>query len=104
MVATIYDVDIEPYAIAENLSRIGGQVFKLLPMWEEGKDWRKPLQTLIIELVGLSHLVPDLPKLVSLVSKMEGLKECCGENDFMVYRRTVFECCSMIEDVKKQCQ
>lgn len=101
---TTYGTDIASEAVEENLSRIGGQIFKLLPMWEEGKDWRKPLQTLTIELVGLSHLVPDLSKLVSLVSKMEGLKECCGENDFMMYRRTIFECCSMVEEVKKQCQ
>jgi hypothetical protein len=104
VVATAYGVDIADEAVCENLSRIGGQIFKLLPMWEEGKDWKKPLQTLIVELVGLSHLVPNLPKLVTLVAKMEGLKECCGDNDFLLYRRTVFECCSLVEDVKKQCQ
>ena len=104
MVATVYNIDIDKDAVLDNLSRIGGQIFKLLPMWEEGKDWTKPLQTLIIELLGMSHLFPELTKLVSLVCKMEGLKTCSGDNDFMLYRRTVFECCGILEDVKSQCR
>ena len=36
-------------------------------MSEEGKDWIKPTETLIIELLGMSDMIADQPKLFSLV-------------------------------------
>ena len=43
-------VSISKSTIDNNLKRIINQVYKLLPLREEGKDWEKPLDTLIEEL------------------------------------------------------
>lgn len=97
---TIYEVEVNDSSIQENLYRIGNQIFKLLPMREENKDWKKPLETLIIELLGMSKLFPDQKNLLSLVCKLEGLKD--SDNiDFFLYRRTIFECCGLVDQVKK---
>lgn len=100
---TCYNVNFSNLALKDNLYRIGNQIFKLLPMREEGKDWEKPLETLIIEVVGMSNLFSDQKVLLTLSCKLEGLKDS-KDVDFFLYRRTIFECCSLIEELKKKCQ
>ena len=53
---TVYNIEVDCEAVKDNLYRLGNQIFKLLPMREEDKDWRKPLETLIIELLGMGNL------------------------------------------------
>jgi hypothetical protein len=57
-----YDIQILPEAIEENLKRIINQVYKLLPMREEGSNWEKPLETLLEELKGMDRLLLDQHK------------------------------------------
>lgn len=96
---TSYDINVDNDIIAANLSRIGNQIFKLLPMREEGDEYRKPLQTLIVELLGMNYLFPEQPKLFSLVCKLQGL-DCEEEIEFFLYRRTIFEACSLTSELK----
>ena len=42
-VALTSGVSIDSTAINFNLKRIINQTYKLLPMREEGRDWKKPL-------------------------------------------------------------
>lgn len=104
MIATAYDIEINDDAIVGNLTRIGNQIFKLLPMREEGKDWVKPLETLTLELAGMSALFDNQKTYLSLLCKMEGLKTCTDDKDFLLYRRTVFECCGLVDEVRSQCR
>lgn len=71
-------------------------------MNEEGKDWIKPTETLILELLGMSDMIVDQPKLFSLVCKLDGMRLKGEELDFMLFRRTIFECCSMVNELKEQ--
>lgn len=91
-------------AIRKNLDRITNQTYKLLPVREEGLDWEKPLQTLIIELTGMEALFSDKTELFSLLCKLEALKTLKDKKDFPLYRKTIFECLGLIDAVKKQCQ
>jgi hypothetical protein len=91
-------------AIQKNLHRITNQIYKLLPNREEGLDWEKPLQTLIIELTGMNALFPDKTELFSLLCKLEALKTLKNEKDFLLFRKTIFECLGLMDSVKKQCQ
>lgn len=103
MITCYNDIAFSDLALKDNLYRIGNQIFKLLPMREEGKDWKKPLETLIIEVLGMSNLFSDQKVLLTLSCKLEGLKDS-DEIDFFLYRRTIFECCSLVEELKKKCQ
>jgi len=96
------DYSIENATIYTNLDRIVGQIFRLLPMSEEGKDWIKPTETLILELLGMADMIVDQPKLFSLVCKLDGMRIKGEELDFMLFRRTIFECCSMVNELKEQ--
>lgn len=101
---TRYGSELDGSAIRENLFRIGNQIFKLLPLREEDKDWQKPLDTLSLEVLGMSSLFPDKKDLVSLVCKLEGLRVAGADMEFYAYRRAIFECCSIVDRLKGQCQ
>ena len=83
------------------MERLTNQVYKLLPTWEEGLDWHKPLTTVIEELAGMKELFLDHQKIFfSLLCKLEGLfiyKE--ENNDFFLFRKTVFECLNLIGEL-----
>lgn len=100
---TIYNIELDDKSLQNNLSRIQAQIFKLLPMREEGQDWTKPLETLILELLGLQGLCQkSIDRLISLVCKLQGLLEQGEDNDFMFYRRSIFECCGIVDKIKKE--
>ena len=99
---TIYEVDCDKAVIAATLHRIVGQIYKLLPMNEEGKDWMKPLETLITELVGMFHLLPDLSTGLAALSKLEGIKQQGDNIEFSAFRRAIFECCTLISKLEKE--
>lgn len=102
---TKYNTEIDNESIAVNLKRITNQVYKLLPSREEGMDWEKPLSTLLEEIAGMDRLlVGKHDILFPLLCKLEGLFILTQEEDFFLFRRTIFECLSLINDLTKTCQ
>lgn len=102
---TVYGKDINDNAIAANLKRITNQVYKLLPSREEGSDWEKPLSTIIEELAGMDRvLVGQHIILFPLLCKLEGLFVLIRPDDFFLFRRTIFECLSLINELSEECQ
>lgn len=93
-------IEVDNQMIAENLERIVNQIFRLLPCREEGEDWIKPLETLTVEISGLDKLLASNPKTFSLLCKLKGMKELTEESDFMLFRRTVFETCGIVDALK----
>lgn len=98
---TIYYTTVDNEVVYSMLERMTSQTFKLLPMREEEQEWIKPLETLSIELLGLSKIFPQNPSLFSAVCKMEGIKEMGDRMDFMTYRRTIFEICGLLGKAKE---
>ena len=96
---SVYDIEVDNTALKNNLKRIQSQIFKLLPMAEEEQDYKKPLETIILELLGMQGLFSTLEPLVTLICKLQGLKEIDGDENFMLYRRTIFECCGLLDKV-----
>jgi len=99
---TKYDSKVDNLTIAFNLNRIKNQIFHLLPSNEEGENWLKPLDTIILEVAGLSNLFPEDVKIFELLTKLEGLKVQGKEIEFQWFRRIIFECCSLTQSVEKQ--
>lgn len=102
---TKYNTEIDNESIVGNLKRITNQVYKLLPSREEGMDWEKPLSTLLEEIAGMDRLlIGKHDILFPLLCKLEGLFILTQEEDFFLFRRTIFECLSLINDLTKTCQ
>ena len=98
---TKYNTEINNETIVNNLKKLINQTYKLLPNREEGIDWMTPLSTIIEEIAGMNMLFNnDLsPDTLTLLSKLEGLKTL-DKDDFFNFRRTIFECLSLMNKVK----
>lgn len=96
-----HQIEIENTAINDNLKRLTNQIYKLLPNREENLDWQTPLTTIIEEISGMSRLLPNRTALFSLLCKLEGLFTLTQENDFYLYRRTIFECLNLLQTLKE---
>ena len=97
-----YGADIDVNAIIENLKRLTNEIYKLLRNREEDIDWKTPLNTIMEELSGMDRLLSDQHEILfSLLSKLEGLFVLVNEEDFFQYRRTIFECLTLISSLKE---
>lgn len=102
---TKYGIEIDNQAIAANLKRLTNQVYKLLPSREEGSDWEKPLFTVIEELIGMDRVLFGQHEILfPLLCKLEGLFILTQPDDFFTFRRTIFECLSLINELSEKCQ
>lgn len=98
--------DINKEAIAANFKRLTNQIYKLLPNREENIDWQTPLTTIIEEISGMDRLLSEQHEILfALLCKLNGLFDLTEEDDFFLYRRTIFECLNLMSTLKgKICQ
>jgi hypothetical protein len=76
-----------------------------LPVREEGSDWQKPLKTVIYELAGMNNLLNEQQdNFFKLLCKLESLFLLDKEEDFLEFRRTIFESLSLVEEMIKRWQ
>lgn len=75
--------------IEKDVIRLINQLWKLIPMRENNEDWKKQLNTVIIEIAGLGSILNQEPQFLQLISKLKGLE--IVETDFALYRKTIFE-------------
>ena len=87
-------------AVTSDINRLTNQLWKLIPMRENQENWLIQLDTVIIELAGLQELSNNAAdeKFLILLSKLEGLKQ--KDNSFNIYRKTVFECISLLRELR----
>lgn len=70
------------------------RVYKLLPLREEDKDWKKFLDTIVTELYGGYDDFESI-NYIRLLNKLNFLKYAT----FYHYRRTIFECMDLIANL-----
>ena len=70
-------------------------------MYEHEEDWKKQLDTVIIEIAGLNEIFLWEPQFLQILSKLEGLKIMNNVlEDFQIYRKTVFEVINLLQEFK----
>lgn len=94
MLLNKYGIDIPEEDVNKNVRRLTNQLWKLIPMREHGEDWQKQLDTVILEIAGLNEIFMGSAFLQTL-SKLEALR--IKETNFELYRKTIFECISLIQ-------
>lgn len=96
-----YNLTFEDKTIVAKLKRFISQIYKLLPCREEGTDWEKLLLTIIEEFSGLKSLMESQyeDEMFTVICKLEGLRHLTNPEDFMMYRKTIFECLNLIQEV-----
>lgn len=69
-------------------------------MWENNEDWRKQLDTVTLEIVGLNEIFLSFPQFLQLLSKLEGLQKV-ESLEFDLYRKTVFEAINLLQEINR---
>ena len=59
---TKYDFDFPIEMIEKNVMRLTNQIWKLIPMKEHNENWKKQLDTVIIEIAGLNEIFIECPQ------------------------------------------
>ncbi len=98
-----YNININNLIIHDRLQNLINQIYKLLPSREQGTDWEKPLQTILEELAGMQRLMNCGYSEIffPLLNKLEGLYSLVKDEDFLCYRRTIFECLGLMNELQK---
>lgn len=101
-----YDLSLDKNAVDQELKRLTNLIYKLLPNREENLDWAKPLETIIIELAGMDRILIEYHSILfPLICKLEGIQTLTSESDFLLFRRTIFECLGLIKELREKiCQ
>ena len=98
-----YDLKVNSTVLDKNFNRLINLTYKLLPMREEGGEWQKLLETIMEELIGLDRLCyGSQSELFILICKLEGLGALTEEKDFPLYRRVIFECLTLLNELKNE--
>lgn len=95
-----YGADIPQELFEKNITRLTNQLWKLIPMRENEENWQKQLNTVIIEITGMNELLIYKPEGFQLLTKLEGMLQIEGMS-FDLYRKTVFECISLLQGLKQ---
>lgn len=67
-------------------------------MKENEENWLEQLNTVLIEIRGLSEIFASNDRFLILISKLEGLK-VSNDIEFSTYRKTVFESISLLREM-----
>lgn len=97
---TKYNFDFNQEEVNKELIRLTNQLWKLIPMRENNEAWDKQLETVIIDIAGKGEIFSYNSQFLQLLSKLEGLRVI--DVDFQIYRKTIFECISLINDVERK--
>ncbi len=100
MMSNKYDIEFSKDTIKNEILRLTNQLWKLIPMWENGEDWNKQLMTVIIDIAGKDEIFLHDSHFLQLLSKLEGLR-VTEDVEFNIYRKTVFECINLINEVTR---
>lgn len=75
-------------------------IFKILPLMEEKKDWKKYLKGFLVELSGINNLVSDI-NYISLIGKLQGLLEMTNiPEDKELFKKIVFDSIDLAKKIE----
>ena len=93
-----YDLVFSNEEMKQEILRLTNQLWKMIPMWENGEDWNKQLNTVIIDIAGKDEIFLHDSHFLQLLSKLEGLR-VVEDIEFSIYRKTIFECINLINAI-----
>lgn len=94
---TKYNFEFSEEDIKSEIIRLTNQLWKLIPMRENEEDWKRQLDTVLIDIAGKEEIFLHDSHFLQLLSKLEGLKVV--DTEFAIYRKTVFECINLLNEV-----
>ena len=88
-------IDEKP-VVANNISRLINQVWKLIPMRENNENWKKQIDCLLVEMRGLQALFSEDLDFLIAISSLGGLRSS-DDIELVHYRSVVFSIISQLD-------
>lgn len=93
---TKYGFDVPVEVLLADKKRLINQLWKILPMRENEENWKKQLQTVIDEIVGLNEVFSKELNFLILLCKLESLYEI---KEFQDFRKIIFESINLLGEI-----
>lgn len=93
---TKYGFDVPVEVLLADKKRLINQLWKILPMRENEENWKKQLQTVIDEIVGLNEVFSKELNFLILLCKLESLYKI---KEFQDFRKIVFESINLLGEI-----
>lgn len=94
IVETSYGGEIDFKLYKEHIIK---SIFKILPLREEGKEWQKYLDGLLVELSGFDSLIEEAYFTV-LLAKLSGLS-LIPDDEMPLFRKTIFDSIDIVKKI-----
>lgn len=102
MMMNKYKNNIPNNILHSDFLRLMNQLWKLIPMRENGENWERQLSMVTIEIAGLGELFGNYLDFTVLLSKLEGLLIEKNNVDFLDYRKTVFDSINLLKRLENE--
>lgn len=93
---TKYGFEFSNVVILQEKKRLINQLWKILPMRENGEDWENQLSNVIEEISGLNLLYSNKLNFMILLAKLENLFYI---QSFSNFRKNIFESITLLDEV-----
>ena len=102
MIVNKYKSNIPNNILHSDFLRLMNQLWKLIPMRENGENWERQLSMVTIEIAGLGELFGNYLDFTILLSKLEGLLIEKDNIDFLDYRKTIFDSINLLKRLENE--
>lgn len=102
MMMNKYKNNVPNNILHSDFLRLMNQLWKLIPMRENGENWERQLSMVTIEIAGLGELFGNYLDFTVLLSKLEGLLIEKNNVDFLDYRKTVFDSINLLKRLENE--
>ena len=93
---TKYGFEFSNVVVLQEKKRLINQLWKILPMRENGEDWENQLSNVIEEISGLNLLYSNKLNFMILLAKLENLFYI---QSFSNFRKNIFESITLLDEV-----
>lgn len=98
------NLKIKKRLIEKYFNRIINQTYKLLPLRQQNKNWESFLEKVIEEFIGFKRIInKEQDYFFLILCKMEGLFSLNAEKDLRIYRKIIFQCLRLLNNLKEKC-
>ena len=86
--------------IADNISDLINQVYKLLP-FKENTDERleSHFENVLFRISGTARVIETFPEWITVISILEKART---ESDFKLYRKSILDSCSILKTIQQR--
>jgi hypothetical protein len=97
MINIKYNGFVHTMRFEEYVEKIEGAIFKILPLYEKNQYWETHLESLLNELIGANEIFFKDVNFISLICKLEGLKNKAINKEKWLFKKIILDCVPMVK-------